>query len=214
MATWKDWFKVAKEKNIPLQNYLTINQPKDLERLHNSGLPFYDFIILNGRDFKKEEENIKEFSKKHKQMWIRVIGSEGRHYKLDIRGYEQLIEFISSLKINIENYQLQLFEYHENIFGGNIIVNDEEIYIELAEGTQERVSRNFLADLIIYKGRINKNGRLTFFEREVPGKIRRIANRMLKFIKIDRTNYLKGYFEFAVSQEGEVFFLDYKTSIK
>ena len=213
MATWKDWFKVAKEKNIPLEKYLIIDQPKDLERLHNSGLPFYDFIIVEGKKFQEDNQKIKDFAQKHKQMWIRVLGNGGRYYKLDLRSYEEIIEFITSLKINMEQFHVQLFEYHENKFGGNVIANNDGVYIEIARGTQESVSKHFLDGLIIYKGKINKLGRLAFFEKEVAQDIKLIARRILRLIKLSRTNYLNGYFEFAISPEGKIFFLDYKTSI-
>ena len=184
-----------------------------MERLHNSGLPFYDFILINGQEFESNIYRIKKFAEKHKQMWTRIIGLKGRYYKLDIKGLEELMNFIKSLNIDIKEFQIQLFEYHDNIFGGNIITNNNGVYIELAKGTQERVSKNFLEELMIYFGKINKNGRLVFFQEQVPNKIKIIANKVLKYLKVERTKYIEGYFEFVVSAEDQIFFLDYKTSI-
>ncbi len=212
MATLSGWFKASKEKNIPLEKYIVVNYPKDLARLHSSGLPFYDLIIIDGEKYEKEK--IRIFSKKYKLNWVRVYNKNKkgeRYYKLNLKNYDDIISFIESLNINLKDFDIQIFEYQINRFGGNIVSENNKISIEIIKGKQELVSRSYEP---FFHGAINNTGRLNFLEKDVPKKIKAAAEKVIKHIKIERNEFLKGYFEFVVSDENKVYFVDYKLGFK
>lgn len=214
MATWSEWFKKAKEKNFPLEKFLTVNQPEDMERLHSSGLPFYDFLLIDGKNFENEKQGIKEFSEKHEKKWIRISNKTDkgeRYYKLNLKSLEEIVCFIESLKINISNFNIQLFEFAENKFGGNIVSNNESLKIEIIASTQERVSRS---NEKFFHGQTNATGSLSFFEENTPKEIADAAKKTIEFLRISRNEFIKGYFEFAISEKGKIYFLDYKKQSK
>ncbi len=214
MATWSDWFKKAKEKGVPLGKYLVINQPQDIDRLHNSGLPFYDFILIDGKDYNEKKEEIREFSKKYPKKWIRICNKnkkDERYYKLDLETYDDIISYIESLNVDIGNFNMQLFEYCDNKFGGNIVSEGDKVVIEIIAGTQGLVSSSGEP---FFHGSMDALGNLTFFEKEVPEKFRITAKNVINYIKISRNEFLKGYFEFIVSDKGKIYFLDYKLGFK
>jgi hypothetical protein len=212
MATWSNWFKTAKEKNFSIEKYLFINQAEDLERLHSSGLPFYDFILIDGKNFDKEK--IQAFAAKHESTWIRIYNKEDKgekYHKLGLKSGKEIFSFIESLKIDVSNFNIQLFEYVENKFGGNIASDGQFPKIELIEGKQELVSRSTEK---YFHGQINAIGRLAFLEENVPKNIRSTAAKVIDYIKIARKEFLSGYFEFVVSDKGKAYFLDYKKETK
>jgi len=214
MATWSEWFKEAREQNVPLEEYLVIDPIKDLVRLYSSGLPVYDAITVEGRNYEQEKERIKRFSEKHERNWIRIynkIRKGERYSRSALENYDEITSFIEGLDVNLTEFDIQLFEWHENKFGGNILSNNRGTYIEIVEGTQDMVGKSLG---LIYHGYVNPLGRLCFREEEVPLEIKVASRKTLNYIKKSRNEFLEGYFEFILSNKWNVYFLDYKTSLK
>lgn len=216
MATWSEWFKAAKEGNVPLEKYLVIDPIRDLERLYSSGLPVYNKITVGGNNYKQERRRIEEFSEKHNECWVRVYNKtrRGERYsKFPLEHFEDITYFIEKLEVDLTEFEIQLFECHENKFGGNILSDNRGTYIELVEGTQDVVGKSLG---FFFHGSVNYFGRLCFWEEEkeeVPLKIKRGAKEALSYLKMSRNEFIEGYFEFIISKEGNVYFLDYKTGL-
>ena len=211
MATWNEWFVSAKEKNFDLKKYLKVDQQNDLERLYSSGLPCFELLLLNGTEVNSKK--VENFITKHKMIWTRVVNSkEGkRQSKLGIKSFEEFIEFFNSLPFKQEDCSIQLYQMKKNYLGGNIIASENSANIEIAFGTQNIVGKSTQT---FFHGKVNDLGRLEFFEKNTPDEIIRAANKALNYLKKSKGEFLKGYFEFILTLEFEVFFLDYKTSFE
>lgn len=213
MASWGDWFKAAHEKNIRLEDSLVIDLDKDIERLYSSGLPVYDRLIINGIDYPSKKEEIGEFCKKYERTWIKVYNAkEKRRYSaMDLKGYGELIKFIEGLNIDLDNFDIHLFEFRTNKFGGNVLTDERGTVIEMIDGPQDIISKSTRP---FFHGYISESGTLKFHEQNTPEEMKRAAWRTLQYLKIGGREFLQGYFEFMVSDEDRVYFFDYKLGFK
>jgi len=201
MATWSEWFKNAKEKDMILPLYIDVES--DLNRLYSSGLPVCAKIIIDGSKLKKELKKLSSFCHKHKQTWIRVKHktTSERYYKIGLTGILENIAFINSLAIELSGFNIQIYEYEKNKIGGNIISTKNSTVIELAFGGQDGVGKGTAE---IFHATLNDFGR-PIWEISTPRSIKKAALKALHY-----TNSLTGYFEFVVSTQNNIFFLDYK----
>jgi len=208
MASWTEWFISAKEKNIPLEKYLCIDQPKDLERLYSSGLPCSKLILLSGLEY--NSSTAKEFISSFPLVWTRIIdkSSGKRRSMLRIKSFNEFCAFVESLEFNLSQSVIQLYEMEENALGGNVLTSGGKTLIEIIFGDQDTVAKSREP---FFHGKINSLGRLEFVEKNVPNKIFEGSLKVLSYLKKSRNSYLEGYFEFVVSDKENVFFLDYKT---
>ncbi|MBW2968083.1 hypothetical protein KY362_06370 [Candidatus Woesearchaeota archaeon] len=220
MATLSEWFKAGRLAGIDLERFLHIDQPKDLERLRASGLPCYEVMILPGAEFRARYDEICRFMDRHAQAWVRVLHRtvKGERYSdMGLPSADAVISFVEGRNVDLQAYDVQIYEFIENAYGGNVITHGIDTSIELTYGTQDNVGKS-LVDF--YHGRLNHLGRLYFEEDDpshplhpTPEDIRYAARDVLRFLKLGRGEYLQGYFEFFVGPKGEVRFLDYKTSL-
>ncbi len=211
MATWSEWFKAAKFHDIPLDQFLLIDPVSDLKRLKESGLPCFDSVILT--DSSEWDLFVSVFLEKYGLIWIRVVNKQDpkeRYYKIGIETMREFHEFVDSLHIDVALYSLQLFQNCKVRFGGNIVSNEHGVKIEMALGSQDIVGKS-KGDF--FHGNIDWAGFLSFKE-NVSEDLLRAAQTTLSFIRLNRNTFLQGYFEFVVSPENDVFFMDYKTNLK
>jgi len=208
MATLNDWHTSAKEKGLDFEQYIQINQLQDLKRLKESGLPSYEVLLINGPEF--DSSKTKEFISRFDMIWCRAVNNitKKRYYELGMKNFDEFSKFLETLPSKLEDMSLQIFEFHENIFGGNIISSEDKTIIEIAYGIQDNVSKSLTS---FFHGHITNTGRLEFCEKEVPIEMKKAALKALNYLKKTRNHYIQGYFEFSVSKEGNIFFLDYKT---
>lgn len=211
MASWNEWFIEARRRGLSLDKYLKVNISRDTKLLQSSGLPCYDRRIIPGKKFLEDKTGIQEFCRTHEKTWVRVYNEDLRYSEVNLRGYDEVTGFVSGLDIDLTQFKIQLFEFHENRFGGNILSNQDGVAIEVAEGLQDIVGK-CLGDF--FHGRISSTGRLKFQETYVPQELVRASWETLNYIKLNRGEYLPGYFEFIVSDKNAVFFLAYKTDLK
>lgn len=212
MATWSDWFKEAHSRGIPLEHYLSINQPADLQRLHDSGLPYYDFLLVDGLEYESKKPEIERFVQKHASCWVRVSNKKvpgKRQYALNLTSFLAVTSYIERLGLDLREYHLQIFEFAPNKFGGNIVSDDRGLALEIVEGNQELVSKSAVPFFHIL---VEPTGTIQFKEPNIPDLIRQVVPRILEYLRLERNQFLQGYFEFVVNNEGKIYFLDYKTS--
>jgi hypothetical protein len=207
MATWNEWFISAKEKKVSLEKYLCIDQPRDLERLYSSGFPCSKLILISGSEYNSSVA--KEFFSSFPLVWTRIIDkfSGKRRSMLRIKSFNEFCTFVESLDFNLPQSVIQLYEMEENALGGNVITNGDKTLIEIIFGDQDTVAKSREP---FFHGKINSLGRLEVIEKNVPMDIFEGALKVLSYLKKSRNSYLEGYFEFVVSDKGNVFFLDYK----
>ncbi len=207
MASWSEWYQIARERNFPLDHFLKINQSQDLIRLQNSGLPQGASLTINGEEF--DVAKIEDFFCQYHCVWVRIVNkiTKQRHYKLGMKSCAELFSFLEDLKIDVKQYNFQLYEDFPVKFGGNVLTTDSTV-IEIVEGNQDSVGKSRIP---FFHGFVNEFGRLVFREKEVPGSLVKASQNVLKYLKKSGSSYLEGYFEFIISEDSRVFFVDYKT---
>lgn len=207
MASWSDWFREASRTGYPLDRVIPINLSADIERLYSSGLPVLEKCVIDGRVYTPKK--VRDFCDRHPLSWIRVYHRLDRGKRESIIGVnsEAAVRFIEGLGVDLSDFDIQLFEFHHNQYGGNIWNRDDASLVEIAEGTQNIVGRSLAP---FFHGFISDTGRVIFRESETKIRIREAAHNALSFLKMSRGEYVKGYFEFIVSDDDRVFFLDYK----
>ena len=208
MASWSDWFKEAAKLRFPLEKVLPIDLPSDIERLYSSGLPVLERRILDGNKF--DFGALTEFCDRHPLNWIRVYHKKDKDKRRSKFGIntEQAIAFLTNLEADLTQYNIQMFESPINRFGGNVLSDNNRTVVEIVEGPQDIVGKCLAP---FYHGQITETGHLRFLEDSASAPLKRAAWNTLNYLKIARGEYMKGYFEFVVSDKNETFFLDYKT---
>jgi len=208
MATLNNWYVSAREKGLELEKYIQVNQLRDLKRLNESGLPSYKTLLIDGLEF--DSVKTRNFISKFEMIWCRAINTSAkkRYYKLRIKGFDEFSDYLKTLPCELKDLSLQVFEYHDDVFGGNIISSEDKTIIEVAHGIQDNVSKSLTP---FFHGHLTRTGRLEFNEKDAPIEMKKAALKALNYLKRERTHYLHGYFEFSVSKEGKIYFLDYKT---
>ena len=213
MATWSEWFKHASLKGINLEECLHFDPQQDFERLYSSGLPVYDRFVIYGADYHAKKDEFLSFCQKYPLLWIRIydsISKVRKYSKFGITGKEAL-DYVNQIDSEISPFELQVYECHENKYGGNVLTNAEGTCIELIDGPQDIVGKSLKP---FYHANIGQTGRLEFVESNAPDDIKRTAWKVLAHLKLSRSEFLPGYFEFIVSEADNVYFLDYKTTLR
>ena len=206
MASWSEWFREAEKKGKKLEEVLRVNLPRDLDRLYSSGLPVLERYIQDGAQY--NSSRTLDFCRRHPLNWVRVyhkLDHGRRHSKFGISAQE-VVQFIESLEIDLSQFKIQLFETHINQFGGNILSDEYRTDIDIAEGAQDIVGKSLAP---FFHGTITETGRLAFYEKDVSDKVKKASWDILKYLKLARGQYRRGYFEFIVSDEDRVYFLAY-----
>ncbi len=208
MATWSAWFKQAEKIGYTLESILPLQIEEDQERLYSSGLPVLDRLFVDGEKY--DSSSVRTFCDKHALHWARIYHKNDlskRSYKLGMTTPD-VLEFIEGIPRTLAHWNIQLFEYVPNQFGGNIVSDDSRTSIEMVHGTQGNIERS---QKMIYHGEVSSTGCLHFSQKRTSRLMRVGAQNALRFLRLARGEYLKGYFEFIVSDKNQIYFLDYKT---
>ncbi len=214
LASWSEWFKEAGKQGVDLESILPINLDADLKRLYSSGLPVYDLLRIPGKEYSKENSALKQFAEEHGRFWVRVYNRvcKGQRYSaFALEGMGGITSFIERIDTDLNDFDIQIFEWHENSFGGNILSVEESAYLEIAEGTQDLVGKS---SGTFYHAQTNSLGRLCFEKEDVPSEVNLGAQRAFDYLRLSRNEFMQGYFEFIIAENHRVYFLDYKTCFR
>ena len=135
--------------------------------------------------------------------WFRVAGSHRfpLHNFLQINNNQKLL--------HLQKSNLPHSDKDQDIrFKGNIISNKENTIIEMMPHLAEQSSMSK-----IFHGKVNCVGRLEF-EEKAPIQMIQDANKVIRKIKTARNSLMSGYFEFQISNNNNITFLDYKKPLR
>lgn len=215
MVTWAEWFKAAQTRGVDLRSVLDIDIQRDADDLFRSGLPVYDRIFVDGDSLHSRIEDIQVFSSRHPLMWARVINKSDpgeRYFRLGLRSPSDLFDFIeASLKLPLERYHLQLYEFIDNKMAGNLLASPNRTIVEMVYGIQIPLTRGGVTP---FHAKTNDLGRLVFEYPDTPIDIRTAANKAVRYVRCSRGEYRPGYYEFVVGQEGHMIFVGMNTKIR
>jgi len=191
-------------KNSKKLKRLIIDKEKNLYRIKEYKLPCLDFLVS------KNKSDITQFLNRYKSIVARAMplnDKNVRKYKTDIRSFEEYLSFIGD--IELDYYQIILSEYVPCKYAGAIISNSNNTVIELLKGTHDELVHGISTPFTSY---VDFTGKITY-SKEMSRKEKNIVWKTLKTINISKGNYLKGYFEFLITTEEKLKFIDYDTEI-
>ncbi|MDD5253720.1 MAG: hypothetical protein PHG05_01270 [Candidatus Nanoarchaeia archaeon] len=217
-----DWVIAAEKERIDLGRFHS-DKLEDWRRLKGSGLPIYDFIIVHVEDIKAGDPLVSNFLNKYPRFVVYAIPNTKempRRYKLNLKSFEECNNFLRET-INprdCKKYTIILEDYGVgDKIGGVIISKNSEVLIEAAEGTLEKMSHGDIPLFLSCKIDLGKVGHIENKMEWFIGK----NNLNMKFVRfiidyidlakdIFNPHLMKGYFEFIITNNDELKFLDYK----
>lgn len=227
-----DWEKnIRKERGYKnLADRIHTSKVEDMERLKNSGLPQYDFIKIPYLEFNKRNKTLMNFITKCSRLdygfCIRALPNENgiklgftRKFKLGNMNYSDLKQFLyREVKEPFNVWDVGLSNWKSQIYGGTIILNERYAIVEMAKEEDGGVIAVTSGEVIPIIGRQNftEGGSHSFglkytTEDETE---RSIILKALRCVKENPKTMSRGYFEFVVSEDEKIFFLDYKINLE
>jgi len=227
--TISDYVKEAEKKGLKSIIELHSEKSEDDARLEASGLPTYKRFKLPYNDFSKEKQVIINFLNKYKSCLIRALPIEGRSdlprrpKKGFVTSFEECEEYFTTLFSidkdligNEDFYYTSFVEVEKSIKSGVIISSLDRLLIEIGENLdklshgEETPSASYIIDFTKIGYISNKENWII----EGNQKDKNLVKRALKYITLNRDSFnplfMKGYFEFVVTESDKIKFWDYK----
>jgi len=221
--TISDWLIVAEQEQIDIDGFHTVKL-EDYQRLKNSGLPVFNDFQLPYSQFNRNNVELTNFLSIYKGFVIRLLPNTKkipRKYKIGVKSFEECKNFLEKSAEGEDKwiYIVLLTEYELSKGSGIIISNPREVRVEIGDFGIDELSHgkdpliSCLIDLtgighITDKMQWGKNKWTLENEREVLRSLRHIELTRDIFNPL----YMRGYFEFVISEDKRIRFLDYKTN--
>lgn len=218
--TISDWVIKMKDSHSDLAESLHSTKKQDNERLRDSGLPIYEDIKLSYQDFLKNPVKIKEFLQTYGNVCVRALPRTSklpRKYKLNVKSLEEATEFLDSSVQDPKIYDILVSEQQAQKYSGVIILTPDTATIEIGKSRLDRFSHG---DGKRYVGTFDNIGLNKFKPKDFSGnyklpinlRIKTLMNRALHCIKSSKEICNRGYFEFVVTDQNDIKFLDFKVA--
>jgi hypothetical protein len=222
--TFSDWAVEARKRKLNLESF-EINKRQDMSRLRNSELPQLDSFDIPYTEFRKDNEALKKFLKRHRRITIRALPNGKGRQKGFTRKYEKdwsssfrsCMKFLKAIvKGNVEDYDVGITAWEPNDYGFILISGERYIRAEIAQDV-EKLSHGAetpLSSLVLDRAKVGHlEDKITWLIREEES-----AKVLLKAIQAIKAPFdsfdpifLEGYFEGVVTKT-KTYFLDYKTN--
>jgi len=218
--TISDWIIASKGEGL---EGLVSNKLEDYRRLKNSGLPIFDNLIISYKSFKKSNAQLKEFLSNYDSFTVRAIPETEdlpRRYKIGVHSFKECKNFLEQVikKGNGDIYSVFLTVYEPNIKSGIIISKKDEVIVEVSDYVLDKFSHGEDPSSSCTIGLTALGGissKATWWKKGSP-KDEEIIKKALEYITLGRSRsdflFMKGYFEFIVTETNEIKFLDFKTA--
>jgi hypothetical protein len=190
----------------------------DYRRIDKYGLPaykkyFYEVSDLMS-DFSSFEKKF-DFSKCYIQLYPKKVNLP-KLSQMDFTSAKAIYDFVfSKIRSQYSDYIILISEYEPNKYGGSVMSNGETVYIEMCRGLQNQISYGN-SDTIgcsLIHGEIHQWHNASEPEKQI---IRQILSALNILSDSTGSEYLQGYFEFAVTEsinnpgKLRLVFIDYK----
>ncbi len=221
--TISDYVIALREKGLEnLAADLDTIKAKDYQRLKNSGLPVYADFSLQSTEFSEKNKKLMKFLSQYPRVTIRALPKTSalpRRYKICVRGYKECSEFLEQEvpKNKREKYSMLLTEYKPSNSSGIIIIKKDIAIAEVAEAGLAAFSHD---ETLCYTGifgifNYHKFRKIKFIsprKGRIKNKVKQAMHKSLMYITKAGLPEPEGYFEFIITEDGEIKFLDYKTA--
>lgn len=225
-GTFSDWIIKMQEAGFhDLAMEFHSEKFQDYKRLKESGLPIFDDFIVLFNQFKKENENLREFLSKYKGFVIRAIPNTRelpRRYKIGVSDFDGCQKFLEQtiLPQHKEKYSILLTEHEPTDWAGIIISRQNNVLIEVAQSGLDELSG----------GKVIPSGGYFAYHDFKPFQSMKYNTENIKEMELmwgalqylrkdlssdlnllPNINFIKGYFEFVKTKKtNKIKFLDFK----
>jgi hypothetical protein len=195
---------------------------EDYQRLKDSGLPRFQDIQIPYNQFNNKNKSLLDFLLKYEQYVVRAIPNTmefPRRYKIGVKSLQECQNFLKEViePKNTSIYTIFLSENEPIEWGGTIISSEYEAFpgqygvcIEMARANQDAVSHGEVKVIHGRLGFLPDCPCTMYYTTEKPYE-RELMWRVLSKIRLGSDFvFMRGYFEFAVTQKGKIVFFDYK----
>jgi len=216
--TISDWI-ISMEKLSPgLSKSLHSEKRQDIQRLANSGLPVTEGFKISYVNFLKQPKRLIKFLKSYNQFVVRALPNTPklpRRYKKYLKNYEQASNFLKSVIKTKNIYDVFITHQPSEKYSGIISLSPAIAVVELGTIGLDKFSHG----LGTRNGGIFLNSgsnKFSLFEtystgkRKTSDKLTNYMHQSLRYITKADFPIRQGYFEFLISKEDKIYFVDYK----
>ena len=153
-----EWFIDLKKTGVEPANYddflnKELSKFQHLEKMHREvGVPIHEYFTFDYKDFKEGSENVSSFFDHHNSTGKYSIRAEPNKERANVlptqrkHGIpkEECYKFVESLGPEAKNYVIRVWEWDLPLYSGIMVVNDEGIFLEMAEGIHMQLSQGWL----------------------------------------------------------------------
>jgi hypothetical protein len=203
-----DWIRTAKDLGIDLANVLFQDKKGMYEALDKIGLPTPKRLFYPAVEYNKHKKEIEQFIKKYKPVYSRLnpfLGSGKRPFKININSLKDFLDYVEKAKaeIDLKDYELHIIHNGNMLYSGNIIYKDIVVgellkgrHIDLAFGHKTPMTAMYddLKRRFVFMG-----------DNDYTAKEKQLLLDVIKMVGDH-----KGYFEFVVTDKGELYFKNFQ----
>lgn len=225
VPTFSDWMKYH-----PTPQQLQTNKDENFNRIISWGLYTLPHIFLDSQSYK--EDIVKSFCShwKDRNFSVRALPKTPkllRGTRLDLQDYSEVISVIRDFLSKGKDYIFLIAAYSHRTLVGNIIVSEHgHVLVEVMPSSHHPDVTVGATDVVLdYRDDQKSNGcifsgkRILFISGvdwfgkivhhpQMPEEIRRVIGQSLRRIRVTRTLYLPGYYEFVYSPIDGLSFID------
>jgi len=216
--TISDWIISIDELYPKLSKNLHSEKKQDIRRLANSGLPILKGFRVSYINFLKQPKKLIKFLESYGQFVVRALPNTPklpRRYRKYIRNYEQASDFLKSIIKTKDIYDIFITYQPSEKYSGMISLNPAIAVVELGRIGLDKFSHGLGTR---YGGIFHNSGfnKFFLFKTYSTGK-RKTSDKLINHMRQSLMHITKadlltqhGYFEFLISKENKIYFLDYK----
>jgi len=216
--TISDWIISIDDLYPELSKNLHSEKKQDVRRLANSGLPTTKGFKVSYVNFLKQPKKLIKFLESYNQFVVRALPNTPklpRRYRKYIRNYEQASDFLKSVIKTKEAYDIFITYQPSEKYSGIISLNPAIAVVELGRIGLDKFSHGLGTR---YGGIFHNFGfnKFSLFKTYSTGK-RKTSEKLTNYMRQSLMHITKadlptqqGYFEFLISKEDKIYFVDYK----
>lgn len=210
-----DWADVYRAYNPEVANQLNEDRNVSFDNLKKLDLPRYFSVKLDYLDFLEEPERFVENhqSKTYYVAMLPKVKESGmeRHSRVDV-ALEDIEKFVHQRICPTlhRDYDIVVNEFWENLYGGNIIVNEDgKLVIEFKKGLQMPIAKETKKpDYIVWRDEFTNSFKYSFDNFELKEVVYRTINSIPHSGEGRDVKYTPGYYEFTLVKKSETSLLE------
>lgn len=153
-----EWFIDLKKIGVEPADYgdfldKELSKFQHLEKMHKDvGIPIPEYFTFNCRDFREGSSDLSSFFEHNSstgKFSIRAEPNKDLANTLSTQrkhgiSKEECYKFVESLGAEVDNYLIRIWEWDLPLYSGIMVVNQDGIFMEMAEGIHMQLSQGWL----------------------------------------------------------------------